>query len=193
MSGRPRNFDEADTLNRVMNSFWRNGYNATTFEQLVEDSGLSRSSLYNAFGGKDELFEVALDRFLEVQTGKFIQKLEADDGDELVLRVIQSFRQPYDGRSKGCLLQKTVLENAAEPSNPKLVSKITNYFTNIWKAFEKAIPGVHSRKKKKDLSDAEKAALLVAIMFGVSVIARNGKNEELANTITDATEKLIKT
>ena len=52
-TGRPRKFDEEEVLARILELFRTHGYENTTLEQLVAESGLSKSSLYNAFGGKD--------------------------------------------------------------------------------------------------------------------------------------------
>ena len=73
--GRPREFDDDEVMERVMNCFRCYGYDGTTFDQLVEDSGLSRSSLRNAFGDKDQLYEMALKRYTECKLAPTFQML----------------------------------------------------------------------------------------------------------------------
>ena len=66
---RPRAFDADVALGDMMQSFWANGYEATSIDDLCEASGLSRSSLYSAFGDKRELLLRSLARYMESRTG----------------------------------------------------------------------------------------------------------------------------
>jgi TetR/AcrR family transcriptional repressor of nem operon len=60
---RAREFDEDDVLERAMQLFWARGYEATTVADLTAELGLSKGSLYNAFGDKHTLFLAALGRY----------------------------------------------------------------------------------------------------------------------------------
>lgn len=53
---RPRTFDEADVIARARKAFAETGFAGTSLDTLLEATGLARQSLYNAFGGKKELF-----------------------------------------------------------------------------------------------------------------------------------------
>ncbi|MCO7218993.1 TetR/AcrR family transcriptional regulator [Klenkia sp. PcliD-1-E] len=53
---RPRTFDEADVVARARRAFAETGFAGTSLDALLEATGLARQSLYNAFGGKKELF-----------------------------------------------------------------------------------------------------------------------------------------
>jgi AcrR family transcriptional regulator len=53
---RPRTFDEADVVARARQAFAETGFAGTSLDTLLEATGLARQSLYNAFGGKKELF-----------------------------------------------------------------------------------------------------------------------------------------
>ena len=61
--GRPRDFNLDEALDRAMRLFWRNGYLGTSISDLTEALGISRASLYAAFGNKEELYKKALDRY----------------------------------------------------------------------------------------------------------------------------------
>ncbi|HEX6006041.1 MAG TPA: TetR/AcrR family transcriptional regulator [Burkholderiales bacterium] len=62
---RPREFDSGAALERAMQAFWAKGYKATSLDDLCAATGLSRSSLYAAFGGKRALLRSSLDRYEE--------------------------------------------------------------------------------------------------------------------------------
>jgi TetR/AcrR family transcriptional repressor of nem operon len=62
---RPRAFDVDTALDRAMNAFWTNGYEATSLDDLCEVTGLSRSSLYATFGSKRKLLLRTVNRYTE--------------------------------------------------------------------------------------------------------------------------------
>jgi TetR/AcrR family transcriptional repressor of nem operon len=62
---RPREFDIDITLDRAMEVFWEKGYEATSLDDLCEVTGLSRSSLYAAFGSKRRLLLQSVDRYVD--------------------------------------------------------------------------------------------------------------------------------
>ena len=58
--GRPTEFDRQVALEKSMDLFWRNGYEATSLTDLLREMGIGRQSLYNTFGDKHSLFVEAL-------------------------------------------------------------------------------------------------------------------------------------
>ena len=62
---RPREFEEAEVLDRAVALFRQRGYDATSLADIEVATGLGRASLYAAFGDKEGLFVKALGRFSE--------------------------------------------------------------------------------------------------------------------------------
>jgi AcrR family transcriptional regulator len=62
---RPRTFDEDRAIDAAMRLFWTSGYEATSTQDLCEATGLGRSSIYNTFTSKRDLFDRALRRYTE--------------------------------------------------------------------------------------------------------------------------------
>jgi TetR/AcrR family transcriptional regulator, transcriptional repressor for nem operon len=62
---RPREFDADSVLERAMQIFWSQGYEATSLDDLCAKTGLSRSSLYAAFGDKRGLLLKSLERYVD--------------------------------------------------------------------------------------------------------------------------------
>ena len=61
--GRPRKFDVEVALDKAMFVFWRNGFDGASLDDLTTAMGISRPSLYAAFGDKHSLFLKVLDRY----------------------------------------------------------------------------------------------------------------------------------
>src|SRR5262249_15535077 len=62
-SGRTRQFDADEALDRALDVFWARGYEGATLPELTAARGITRPSRYAAFGNKEELFRKALERY----------------------------------------------------------------------------------------------------------------------------------
>ena len=60
-----RRFEEAKVVRQIMEVFWRQGYAATSIDDLVAATGVKRGSLYNAFGDKERMFLLAFDAYVD--------------------------------------------------------------------------------------------------------------------------------
>ncbi|MYS93440.1 MULTISPECIES: TetR/AcrR family transcriptional regulator [Streptomyces] len=118
---RPRKFDEERALDAAMRVFWERGYEATSTQDLCDATGLGRSSIYNTFRSKHDLFERALARYLDAMTA--VQTAVLDDAERpaadrvraLLANVVESETECRigSGRALGCLGVNTVVELAA--------------------------------------------------------------------------------
>jgi AcrR family transcriptional regulator len=61
--GRPRSFDLDEALGQAMQVFWKHGFQAASFSELTRVTGLSKPSLYAAFGDKESLYLKALQKY----------------------------------------------------------------------------------------------------------------------------------
>jgi TetR/AcrR family transcriptional repressor of nem operon len=115
---RPREFDEEQALRNAMEVFWSKGLGATSLTDLTDAMGLSRSSLYAAFGDKETLFARALDLYMADISAERVRILRdaatvregLRDYFEHHIRVALDPRTP-----PGCLFVNTALEMNALP------------------------------------------------------------------------------
>lgn len=61
--GRPREFDVDEALGHALRVFWRRGYEGASMAELTCEMGITKPSLYAAFGNKESLFRKALDLY----------------------------------------------------------------------------------------------------------------------------------
>lgn len=128
---RPRSFDHEKVLAAAMRQFQRAGLHATSAEDLCRATGLGRSSLYNTFGSKDELFAQCLDAYLD----RALARAEEIVGDrslgtveriEALLRLVvaEEAERAGSGAPRGCLAVNTVAELADDPGYARSIERI---------------------------------------------------------------------
>ena len=128
---RPRSFDREQVIEAATRQFRQSGLHATSAEDLCRVTGLGRSSLYNAFGSKDELFVQCLDAYLD-RTLAGAEEVIGDTAQGTVDRIETLLRGVADeeseragsGAPRGCLAVNTVAELADDPVHAKNVERI---------------------------------------------------------------------
>ncbi|WP_097870014.1 TetR/AcrR family transcriptional regulator [Streptomyces sp. rh34] len=128
---RPRQFDEERALDAAMRTFWEYGYEATSTQDLCDVTGLGRSSIYNTFQSKRELFARSLARYLDAMADAQDAVLEDESlapGERvraLLDKVVaDEFDHRPDGRSLGCLGVNSTVELASrDPEAARLLER----------------------------------------------------------------------
>lgn len=109
---RPRQFDEESAVGHAMEAFWVGGYEGTSTEQLCEATGLGRSSIYNTFSSKRELFRRSLRRYCETAGSLHTEILEHPGPARAKLRrmLTRVLDDEVDGDGRGCLVINSTIE-----------------------------------------------------------------------------------
>ncbi|MFQ6142321.1 TetR/AcrR family transcriptional regulator [Streptomyces seoulensis] len=81
--GRPRGFDADEALEQAMKVFWEQGYEGASLTDLTSAMGITRKSMYAAFGNKEELFRKALERYTEGPASYAARALEKPTAREV--------------------------------------------------------------------------------------------------------------
>lgn len=63
--GRPRGFDTDEALESAMLTFWEHGYDGVSLTDLTRAMGITKTSMYAAFGNKEDLFRKAVQRYAD--------------------------------------------------------------------------------------------------------------------------------
>lgn len=103
--GRPREFDAGMALDRVLSVFWRDGFEGASVQALADAAGVSKPSLYAAYGNKEALYLAALTRYADAHTADRVARLEAEpDGREAMRQFMRVTVETYTDRShpSGC-------------------------------------------------------------------------------------------
>lgn len=171
--------DLSPAISAAKEVFWRQGYDDASIEQVVQATGLNRYALYNAFGGKLEIFIAALDSYCAERKNVFLDSL--NNLSDSPMRAIESFFEfainEMAERSAGCLMCDVALEVGR---HEKIVSRqVEKYLQEIKCSY---IEALRQAEALGDLNPAispeEGADLLVAIKLGLGVHAKNGAGKQ---------------
>ncbi len=125
---RPRAFDETETLRSLEDVFWRQGYEATSYDDLMRASGLGKGSLYAAYGDKQALYLKALESYIAHEIGA-LGVILMDDQLSGPARLRALFEETIraveiSNDRRGCFLCNAAVDQAAhDPDVAKIVSE----------------------------------------------------------------------
>ncbi len=113
---RPREFDSTQALEKAMEVFWAKGYEATSLSDLIGAMGISKSSLYDVFGNKHELFLATLDHYCKTIAPRNIAAVldGAPDAKSGIAALFSHFVEDLlcRGENCGCFASNTAVEVA---------------------------------------------------------------------------------
>jgi AcrR family transcriptional regulator len=174
--GRPRMFDPDAALDRALEIFWRQGYEGTALSDLTAAMGISKPSLYAAFGNKEELFAAVIDRYISgpgAYAGQALEQPRARDAIErLVYGAVDHTTRP---QNPGCLAVACVQACGpdAEPARQRAIA--------CRKASEAALRRRLERARDEgDLTGdpADIARFVMTVTDGIAVQAAGGTSRE---------------
>ena len=110
---RPKAFIEEHALNGAVATFWKKGYHDTSMQDLVDNMGINRASMYDTFGDKHQLYLKALETYRETNRCALLQAIENEPSNRekvrlLLLHLVNESLQ--DVENKGCFFTNATLE-----------------------------------------------------------------------------------
>ncbi len=188
---RPREFDTESAVERAMQAFWARGYKATSLDDLCTATGLSRSSLYAAFGGKRALLHRSLARYEEEAVARISTALakplpirEAIAGfvGELVDRIVTG-----PGRA-GCFIGNCVAELSGQ--DRATAARVRQSLARIEGIFCAALARAQARGEIK--ADADVASLARFLVSGIQGLRLVGKANPDRAALTDIAAVMLR-
>jgi AcrR family transcriptional regulator len=177
--GRPREFDVDCALDSALNVFWQKGYEGTSLTDLTLAMGITRPSLYAAFGSKEELFHKVLDRYATGPAAFVAEALTAPTAREVASRLLTGSVEllTCPKNPHGCLMVQAALSSGdqAEAVREELSSYRLARETAIRRRFEEARD---SGDLPPDSNAADLARFVAIVMQGLAVEAANGASRD---------------
>lgn len=175
--GRPQIHDPRAALRRATDTFWKTGYSGTSLDALSAATGMSRPSLYAAFGDKHALYLEALARYWELALASVREALSEDlPLDEALMRAYDGALSIYlsgGGRPRGCFAVGTAVTEAYE--DDQIRHSIAAGFQAFDSAFEVRFQMARDRGElDPDADPSALATLATATMHTIAVRVRAG-------------------
>lgn len=170
---RPREFDEEQVLDAATRCFWARGYELTSVRDLVQHTGITSASLYNAFGDKRALYGRVLDHYIECGIAERIRRCSvmapraglAAFFDEPLERSIS------DPDHKGCMLINASLEVA--PHDAGFREVVADALRRIEAFFlDRITAGQADGSVTRRLPPQDLAAHLLGTLMGLRTLSR---------------------
>jgi TetR/AcrR family transcriptional repressor of nem operon len=182
---RPRQFDEDAALDAAIDVFWSRGYQATSTEQLCEATGLGRSSIYNTFTSKHDLFVKALTRYTERTADALLEVLERDTPIRRKLRDVFALTIDEDAENRdGCLVVNAAIE--LSPHDRAVDTLLRRDHQRRLSAIRAAIDAAkRSGEIDPDRDSNALAEFVTATTGGMRVASRAGADRTVLTAIAD--------
>jgi TetR/AcrR family transcriptional repressor of nem operon len=185
---RPREFNEDQVTEALMEVFWEKGYQAASMQDLVAATGLLKGSLYGAFGDKQALYLVALRHYDRTRIQAGIDMLNSGQGSarQKVSRLFDSVIESVETGvfAGGCLLCNASVEMAAIDSS--VGSEVNSTIRRLQAAL---VATLTSSGISADEAEAS-AAFIISTYFGSRVLAKAGAPLRM---IADARDRCLET
>lgn len=187
---RPKAFQKEEVLDRAVDLFWQRGFHATSISQLVDHLGINRASLYDTFGGKEELFQLAFEKYIEKNKKKISFLLGDHSSIKEAFRTLfyQALEEPSveDSAPKGCFMVNSTAELLPEDEWLRKILELSRSELEV--LFTHAIRTGQQTAEIPPTLDAEAVgSLLFTFYSGIQVMTKiNGKPGTLRSAVDTA-------
>ena len=179
-------FDEKEVLIKAMNLFWKQGYSATSVQDLVSHLGINRASLYDTFGDKNQLFKKSFEYYRKINKEGLIQFFESRPNVKnafLELFNIAIEEAILDKDKKGCFVVNTITELV--PNDDSLISVLESNKKDLVEIFYNYLKEGQKGGKLNINQDVQSLAILFYTLYnGLRVVSKIRPNKkELSDSI----------
>lgn len=189
MAGRPRQFDIEVAIDSVLPLFTEKGYEGASFAELTKAMGISPPSFYAAFGNKEGLFRLVLDRYIAKARAEIRLSMAEPTARDVVRNLLLSFVAAVTAHetARGCLLVQgalvtsnngTHIRDDMRKEREATTSTIERRFELAASAGDNTLPG----------EPASMARLTSLVLAGIAAQAASGVSQ---SDLTAAVESYV--
>lgn len=174
---RTKDFDEEQVLKEAICLFSHKGYTATSMQDVVNTLGLSRSSLYDTFGDKRQLYIKALKSYEQQNVERLNNLMSNADSMKAAIRMLLEMlvmEWLNDEQQKGCFMTNAGMEMA--PHDPEVNTLVCKFEQ---RTEEVLIRAVTKGQESGEISNKQPALLLARFLVntikGLQVAVKSNK------------------
>ncbi|MDQ1230614.1 TetR/AcrR family transcriptional regulator [Sphingomonas sp. SORGH_AS_0879] len=184
--GRPREFCTDKALAAALRVFWSKGYEGASMADLTEAMGITKPSLYAAFGNKEALFHKALDLYEAEKLAYIREALEQPTARTVAENLLRGALEAMTSSSEpqGCLgvIHSVACGTEAESIKAEVVARRASAQAALLARFQRA-------RDDGDLRDGVDpeglTQYLYALFQGMAVQAGSGATRAELETLIE--------
>lgn len=190
---RHKEFDETEALEAAMHTFWSRGYQGTSLQDLEAAMNLTRTSIYNAYGNKRQLFDKSVIHYQQTVLSRMFALLNSghtlQEGIRKMLNGVLDMHFDSDTPG-GCLVVLSILER--EQHDPASIQVLENIIHQMQKGLQVRIAAAQKAGELDSEPDARSLAATVATtMAGLVVMANAGFKKPLLRKVVNTSCTLL--
>jgi TetR/AcrR family transcriptional repressor of nem operon len=190
---RPKEFDPDHAVAEAMEVFWAQGYGPTSPQQLADRLHIGKGSLYNTFGSKRQLFDLALRRYLDLRVEALADWQQGAGPAKERLRETLLFLLKIDRGQpdpRGCLAINSAVEFGDQ--DEAVAAQVRRLFAQAESVFESLVDrGQREGDIRRDIDAKVLASMLVNTTTGLHVASRLEPGTDSLTRVVDATLALL--
>lgn len=189
MPRRP-SYDREDLIDRARDLFWKKGWAGTSLKDLENALKMKPGSFYAAFGSKEALYELALEKYSKGSRNA-LAKLTQEFGALGALQRFPAHVVGTDSQTKACMVAKTLMELHGQ--NHPLAAKAEDLLVAMEQNFTSLFQQAQADGDVAPQFDAQiLARRYQSDLIGLRLSAeRNGLNAQaIATEIADGLDRL---
>lgn len=186
--GRPRAFDRDEVIDKAVGLFWRTGFEETSLDDIVGEIGISRSTLYDSFGGKDGLSDLAANRYRDqIADAMATPLVDGSSGIDDILAFLDRLRALLldPANPAGCLVVNSMTTPRAATTGA------SDYLESFRSAFLAALSRAVTIDGIDESLVEPLATTLITQLIGLSLLDKSGA--VAISDHLDATTTLVST
>lgn len=173
--GRPRAYEPDVALGKALDLFRRQGFAATSLDDLSEATGMNRPSLYGAFGDKRELYIKSYQRYREDARASMVEIFRQEmPVRQRLERIFASALNIYlsgETGPRGCFTVVTAASEAV--GDPEIRAMVIDGLTELDKAFMNCFRRAREKGELPESADpAALAQLASATVHSIAIRSR---------------------
>ncbi len=165
-------FDRNEALAKAVDAFWQSGYASLPALGLAEAMGVAKSSLYNTYGSKRDLFLESVDHYASRQRSMLVARVRSENAALLLRRILLGAALDNNA-GRGCLLVNTAAEIGARDGEVR--QRVKTGFEGMAGAFASLIrAGQDAGQFASGVDPHRYAVVLITGLSGLRVLAKGG-------------------
>ena len=187
-----KRFDIGETLEKAGQTFWSQGYEATSMRDLLEAMGIQKGSFYDTYGSKHEVFLRSLQQYSDARLEDFKRSTRGLGAVEALRALFEAISQDCISPTghRGCMIVNCALEMAhGDPQARAIVRKAVRRHEELFRGLIQE--GQKVGEIDSELDSAAIAQAMMSFVMGMRVYSRSGCDLDAIQVLADQAIGLV--